>query len=315
LRNVLGNAGRKGVNLSIDLGIPLEWIESVIGECQIGTGDIRFHQRAIVAKVTSLEGVFYFKAHRSKELWNQEVFGYEQWAPLFGKRSPQLIAVREELPYSFLVRDISGLPAERASLSKQVELNLWSSTGKALAGLHKSAKGTLFGTCLRDGSPSGASVTDAQVFILHEIDQEMARCHQLNALTTREAAIVEEVKSFSMAFQNEFAVPCHRDYNPANWLVNAVGTWTGLIDWEFSRWDVRAADFSRFPGWEWLERPDLFEAFLDGYGLHLSDNINQQFLVSRMLYAISAISWGSEHSYFGFVNEGRAALKRIEELI
>ena len=37
----------------------------------------------------------------------------------------------------------------------------------------------------------------------------------------------------------------------------------------------------------------------------------QQCLVARAQYALSAITWGMEEAYYGFVAEGREALKLL----
>ena len=78
------------------------------------------------------------------------------------------------------------------------------------------------------------------------------------------------------AFAGERPVPCHRDYGPANWLVTDDGVWAGVIDFEFAYWDVRVADFSRYPDWEWIHRPNLLDAFFDGYGRRLTPKEEQQ---------------------------------------
>ena len=118
-----------------------------------------------------------------------------------------------------------------------------------------------------------------------------------------------------LAFEDEPAVPCHRDYCAANWLVDEQGSWAGVIDFEFAYWDVRVTDFSRDPDWAWIVRPDLAEAFLEGYGRPFTSAGEQQLLVTRANYALGAILWGRDHAFYGFAREGHAALAHLSALL
>ena len=88
-----------------------------------------------------------------------------------------------------------------------------------------------------------------------------------------------------------------------------------MIDFEFAYWDVRVADFSRDPDWGWIHRPDLVEAFFQGYGRSLTPREEQQLLVARADYALSAILWGRDNAFFGFEREGREALAHLAPLL
>ncbi len=85
----------------------------------------------------------------------------------------------------------------------------------------------------------------------------------------------------------------------------------GVIDFEFAHWDVRVADFSRYPDWTYIERPDLVEAFFEGYRRFLTHEEEQQLLVAHAEYALGAITWGRDHSFFGFEREGRESLAHL----
>jgi aminoglycoside phosphotransferase (APT) family kinase protein len=117
------------------------------------------------------------------------------------------------------------------------------------------------------------------------------------------------------AFKGQPPVPCHRDYCAANWLVDEHGTWAGVIDFEFAYWDVRVTDFSRDPDWAWVLRPDLADAFLEGYGRPLTPAEEQQLLVARASYALGAVLWGRDHAFYGFAREGHAALAYLAPVL
>ena len=127
--------------------------------------------------------------------------------------------------------------------------------------------------------------------------------------------VAGELSTVSQALEGERPVPCHRDYCAANWLVSEAGIWTGVIDFEFAYWDVRVADFSRDPDWAWIRRPDLFNAFFEGYGRALTPSESQQLLVAHAEYALGAILWGRDNAFYGFEREGRESLAHLATLL
>ena len=86
-----------------------------------------------------------------------------------------------------------------------------------------------------------------------------------------------------------------------------------MIDFEFSRWDVRMNDFARFPDWEWERRPELPEALLEGYGRPLSEAEREQLLVLRVKYALTAVVFGHQTSMHGFEAEGHEAIRTLDK--
>ena len=204
---------------------------------------------------------------------------------------------------------------DQVQLPVNVEEKVWYAAGQALAGLHGFADGEYFGPCGRDGASAGTSIRDAMEYVSTELERQADEGARTGYLSGEELAVVRTIQSLLPAFGGERPVPCHRDYCPANWQVTEDGVWAGVIDFEFAYWDVRVADFSRYPNWEWMHRPELLQALFDGYGRSLTPREEQQLLVAHTQYALGAISWGREHSYGGYVEEGRQALRHIAELL
>jgi Ser/Thr protein kinase RdoA (MazF antagonist) len=127
-------------------------------------------------------------------------------------------------------------------------------------------------------------------------------------LSAPEINVLQAAQELIPAFDGERPVPCHRDYCAANWLYQPDGSWAGIIDFEFAAWDVRAADFTRDPQWCWVRRPDLMEAFYEGYGRTFTAREEQQILFGHAEYALGAVVWGRENDFYGFEREGREAL-------
>ena len=204
---------------------------------------------------------------------------------------------------------------DTAQLPANQEETAWHAAGRALAGLHSLADGDCFGPCGRDGSCIGEPIRDATEYVSGELERQADEGARAGYLSAKELAVVRIAHGLATAFAGERPVPCHRDYGPANWLVTPDGIWAGVIDFEFAHWDVRVADFSRYPNWEWIHKPELLDAFFDGYGRSLTPKEEQQLLVSRTQYAVGAIDWGREHSFDGFVEEGRHALDHVAGLL
>ena len=278
------------------------------------SGDLRFHGRTSVWRLRSPSGYFYVKVYPEKSSWESEVHGYERWAPAFGSSAPRLLAIHEDGPFALLVSELTGKLMDNERLTVSLGRHAWHAAGAALAALHGLGRGESFGPCKRDGTSAGAPVRDATEYVSADLARQSDICRNAACLNSLEWAVVRTAQGLAPVFARERPVPCHRDYGPANWLVKDDGTWSGVIDFEFAHWDVRVSDFSRYPNWEWIHRPDLLEAFFDGYGRCLTSEEEQQLLISRVQYALSAIIWGCEHSYLGFVEEGRQALKHLSEL-
>ncbi len=230
---------------------------------------------------------------------------------MFGNSAPRLLGVRENRPLALLIEELPGQVLEKLELPVEQERAAWRMAGQMLVRLHDLAGSRYFGPCHRDGSPQGPALSDAVEYVRFELEREIDKAIDGGYLSDQELAVVTAAQQSAGIFAGEQPVACHRDYCPYNWLISDIGIWTGVIDFEFAYWDVRVADFSRYPDWEWMDRPDLLDALFEGYGRRLTVREEEQQYVAHVQYALSAITWGMEASYFGFVEEGRAALKHL----
>jgi len=294
----------------------MRWCEEVLGRVEVLDDATREHagERASVlrlrAKAGAPSGEFVLKRHRDEQHWHSEVHAYENWAAACGEDAPRLIAVRDEAPRALLITALPGRPVEGRALASAAERAVWRSAGGALAKLHAQSgarsRGAHFGLCGRDGAPVGAVHEDARDHMRASFDEWIARGERIGCVRADERAVVRRAQERIDAFAGERPTACHRDFCTANWLVTDEDAWSGMIDFEFAHWDVRAADFSRFAEWNWIARPDLFDALIEGYGCAID---RDQLFVSRALYALAAVVWGCEVGYLGFAREGREALE------
>jgi aminoglycoside phosphotransferase len=285
-----------------------DWCEQVLGPCEWLDDVTREHagERASVLRLRAASGEYVLKRHRDMQHWHSEVHAYENWAAACGGDAARLVAVRDEEPRALLITALPGRPIEGRAFAPAVERAAWRDAGRALAQLHALPRGAFFGLCARDGNSIGPAHADACAHMHASFDEWLARGERLGCLTPDERAVVRRAQEAIDAFAGEHPIACHRDYCTPNWLATDDGAWAGMIDFEFAGWDVRTADFSRFAEWNWIARPDLFDALVDGYGRTID---RDQLFVSRVFYAFSAVVWGCEVGYLGFAQEGREALK------
>ena len=293
----------------------MAWCTSIVGPFEIVSGKQRPDGRSSISRLHTASGYCYLKVHEQRDVWEREVHGYEQWAPAFGGFAPQLLAVRDEGPLALLIDELPGKVLQEMELPADQERAAWRRAGQMLARLHEFATNEYFGPCRRDGSPQGPAISDAVNYMRDNLEREIAKAVGAGYLDDEELAVARTTLQSTPIFAGERPVACHRDYCPYNWLISEQGAWAGVIDFEFAYWDVRVADFSRYPDWEWMDRPDLLDALYDGYGRALTSREKEQQFVAYVLYALGAITWGMEASYFGFVEEGRTALKRLATMV
>jgi hypothetical protein len=295
----------------------LRWCASILGQVEVVADHSRAHagQRAAAHRLRMQSGYCYLKLHHDPAHWDSEVYAYEHWAQAFGGKAPKLLGLRAEPPLALVISEIPGRVMEDVQLSPSQQQNVWRAAGQALINLHSLAVGTFFGACRRDGTCAGTPLYDAVDYVTMDFDDLVERSLRGNFLDHNELAIVQAARRLLPAFAGEQPLPIHRDYCPANWLVTSDGEWAGVIDFEFSAWDVRAADFSRYPSWDWISQPALTEAFFDGYGRSFTPEEKQQHLVARVQFALVAIVWGMENAYFGFAADGRQAMQQLGRLL
>ena len=293
----------------------LAWCASELGPVEVTWDRSKSHpgEPGVVCRLRTGAGHCYLKTHRDACYWEAEVHAYEQWAAAFGDFAPRLLAVREEKPRALVVSELAGKCLEHVQLTALQERAVWRAAGQAVSGLHNLVVGDYFGPCRRDGAPVGDAICDARQFMSTQLQNAADRGRRMGYLSATELDVIQAGLNLVPSFEGEVSVPCHRDYCPANWMVTDDGVWAGVIDFEFSQWNVRATDFTRYPDWDWIARPDLVEAFFEGYG-KLTPEQEQQRFVAHVRYALTAVVWGMDNEYHGFAEEGRNALKHLGNL-
>jgi Ser/Thr protein kinase RdoA (MazF antagonist) len=145
----------------------------------------------------------------------------------------------------------------------------------------------------------------------HVLTSCLKRGVALGCLTEAERELGRRALTRVNMFANERPTACHRDYSPRNWLLTPEGLWSGVLDFEHARWDVRAADISHWWDLYNIEHPERGEAFLAGYGDTLTPDFVVQIVFARIMNALCRIVWATQHNDYPFEIAARQAITRI----
>ena len=235
------------------------------------------------------------KAYRSPRPFGQERTAYREWLPDL-PMVPCLLGERGAPPLALLIEHLPGRAAMTVALHLDAERAVHRAAGEWLRLLH--------GVPFHDVDP--VRLPDA-------ID--MRARGWMNAAGPGEAkaaarwanALLNDARG---ALAGAARVPCHRDFEPRNWLVGPDATLAGVIDFEHARPDHPLADLSRLAAYAWPARPDLEEAFLAGYGRRTEEDR----LLVRAFAALDAaqrLAWAEKRGDRTMQGSARAALREL----
>lgn len=104
----------------------------------------------------------------------------------------------------------------------------------------------------------------------------------------------------------------HRDYSDRNWLWSErEGEPLGVIDFEQSRPDHPWTDFTRLWERDFYGRPELRDAFVEGYGASPALLTHPDFRTLAFLHSLATIAWASEVGDHEYASTGTRALASL----
>ena len=230
----------------------------------------------------------------------QERRAYERWAPHLAPLVPRLISVREDPP-ALGVSEIPGEPPASLPLTDEEEQVVHERAGALLARLHS----------LEEADDDELSVEDALRARAHALVDRARETRAADATlvsATRLSSALDRLSPTRLV-----RVPCHRDFDPRNWLVErGPPIVVRLIDFEHARLDLALADLTRLRGTVWPKRPDLEDAFYAGYGARPNPEEADLLDALTWLDAAGTLTWGLEHDDSVFVARGKEMLRALE---
>lgn len=99
---------------------------------------------------------------------------------------------------------------------------------------------------------------------------------------------------------------CHRDMEPANWLVHEGKL--GLVDFEHTRPDTPLVDLTKLVDGDWIDQPPTREAFFRGHP-RLDASGERRLEALSWLHGIATVAWARAHGDEEFERRGLRLLQ------
>lgn len=266
-----------------------------------------FGRRSVTWRVETLDGTsFYLKRHEHYRHYEAEKVALQKWAPKIKQSArwstPGVFADSTELG-ALILQELPGEVMEDTQLSLDDEIEIYRTAGWLASQVH-----SLDVDPYEAGPPRLYDSATMQGFIEGAVPY-------LDAATLQWAA---QVTSVDGLFDGLAVVPTHSDFSPRNWLVHGSqdGPVLGLIDWERARPSYWLEDTQRMATGHWLNRTELRDAFMSGYGrtpAHaLTPKEERQLKLICLGNALATVSWATEHDDTEFAQFGRMTLERLK---
>lgn len=269
------------------------FVERAVGPCRLERDQSWDHGGAQVLALRSASGDRWFVKRPARRVhYQRERTAYLRWVPALGSRAPALRAYSDPLGVLLL----SAVPGD---LDYGAGAAVHHDAGRALRLFHEAERLPVW--------------DDFAAVKLAELESWMPQASKLI-----DPPLLDFARGSLRALEGLPApgrVPCHLDYTPRNWLISSAASSGAVrvhvIDFEWVQPEVWVNDLARLYYGYWRDRPDLREAFLDGYGrVPTADDL----ALMRGSYALSAvwmIVWAHEHGEQAFESGLRANLEAL----
>ena len=273
-----------------DVGVvsPLEsYVRLVVGPCAV-VDRPRTKGVTRVIEVRDQNGLSWFgkRLHVPRQ-WEGETSAYRWWGGL-EDRVPRVVDQHQELRALVTAR-LPGQPADPGDPAA------FRRAGALLSRMHAV-------TPARDDGGEWLRSTWAAARF------ETARCRRL------EVPVDERLVYACLDRLTELpALPvalCHGDFMPHNWLVDDAGE-VRTMDFAEAGWRPVAYDFARLRFGPCWDRPELYDAFVEGYGRELTDDEEAFVALHLAVNATTAVGWGTEQDRPLVRDRGMEVLGRL----
>ncbi|MFD2081855.1 Phosphotransferase enzyme family protein [Actinopolymorpha cephalotaxi] len=264
--------------------IDLSYVEAVLGPCTVVREHSWPHRGATVLEIGDASGRRWFaKRHQRREQYDRELSAYLRWVPALRPNAPELHAYDDE-------RRTLVLSAVPGRVVPDHTPGLHRLGGTLLRRLHDAEEFT--------PDPDYAAAKEA------ELEEWLARSDGL--LDPAETAFARSEIRCLQGLPSPPTVPCHRDYSPRNWLLDGRNLYA--IDFEWARPDAWVADLGKLFFGPWQGRPDLRDAFLEGYGHMLTGDDLGHLVHGHALTVTWQLIWSTQHGNLSFAAGTREVL-------
>lgn len=239
---------------------------------------------------------YFIKRHPSARFHDREVTAYRQVVPSLGQdRAPELITADHRV-MAILITGLPGQVLRDLSLPPTTETVVYRQAGKVLRRIH-----------------------DVPVAVdgVQGIERAAGKCEEYlrradGLLTSRQVALVRACAAdLSVLGPRVSVTATHGDFQPRNFLWHQQAGRLAVIDFERAEPGPAVRDLVRLEYGNWDGRPDLREAFLDGYGRNLTGEEAEALRCLAALDALSGLQWGTAHGDDEVVHRARTTFARL----
>lgn len=264
------------------------WVTSVLGPVEESV-DLSRNGGRVVAVTDRRGNDWVVKTVPTGRAFDNELNAYLHWVPRFADQAPGLHDAHPRLR-TLVMQHLPGIP--EWSFEPQHHRD----AGRLLARIHGCAP----------PRSDGPTVAEATACLL---DRAVTRLPSGVAVSDRELCFVTASLEMLGTLAHLPRVPCHGDYSGHNWLRGDGPL--RVIDFSGAGWSPAALDFARLFVGPWWERPDLAEAFFDGYGRPLSDAELEAVRHQLPIFAFSVLAHGHRRGNPEMVRRGQRRLHRL----
>ncbi|WP_345673556.1 phosphotransferase [Yinghuangia aomiensis] len=229
------------------------------------------------------------KVHSTPKFHRREVAAYESWVTLLGEDTPRLLACDSALP-GILVTPLPGVPVKFQPLPPGQDAEVHALAGALARRIHDTA------IC-----PAATASALPSAYVL----KHLGRARLTDADLSRAQAVLVAAAQVTLPM-----VPTHGDFQPRNWLYNNDSR-VRVIDFERAEPGASVRDFRLLVNGPWQERPDLREAFFDGYGRSLTTDEEIALAGWVVLDALDSAHWGAKDNDAEVLARGLAGLAQL----
>ncbi|MEW2401379.1 aminoglycoside phosphotransferase family protein [Streptomyces sp. NPDC046862] len=281
-----------------------EWAQSIVGPVHSVRDVSHDRPNSRVWELTCDTGLAFAKLAPSPKFFGRETRALREVAPGLEPGTAPLLLAADPHQQALLLSPVPGRPAKSLTLEPADQRTLHRQAGSWLRRFH-GGPGDLSAQDRRDAA---AEMSRAAAGVEKHLERAKDLMSHEEGRTVRwHAADLGRLGPLPSGY-------IHGDFQERNWLVG-TGPGTspfGAVDLERARPHVVVADFVPLACGSWPGRPDLEEAFLDGYGCVLTAEEERALRCLSALDAASAISWGVPNGDREIVERGRATLARLE---
>lgn len=276
----------------------VDFVERTVGRIARWTDTSWARAESRVWRVHGVQGgTWYVKVHQNARFHEREVRALRTWARGLGAAAPRLVAAEATLR-AVVLTQVPGSPLHGTVMPVPREREIFERIGALARRIHEASPPQL--------APAGSGPAIAKA----ERHLNGAKAH----LQPGDAEFVRELVRQASALPPLEWVETHGDLQLRNILATPDEEddrgFVAVIDFERSEPGPAVRDLVRLSD-AWAGRPDLFTAFMTGYGRPLTSAEQARLVIDAALDSVSGIAYGMSHGDPELVERGWRTLARL----